>query len=311
MHMNGSCHTHMAVEIYLYVLQRMNCEWVMCVLLCVTSHIWMSHVTHTWQWRCMSHVCIICFMSHTYEWVMSHTHGNWNVSLSRMMNDEWDASHIWMCRVTRIILCHTHMNQSCHSHMAVEMHESRVCCFVVCHTYEWVVSHTRQLSHVTHTAIKMCHYRWIICVLLCFASHTWMCHVTHTAVEIHHHREGWISRVTHVNVSCHTHILRHTYEWVISHAHGSWNVSPSRRMNHKWVASHIWMCRVTHTWQLRYMSRTCVALFHVTHMNTSCHTHVSWETSPSRTAREERSGRSHSARPSPTTGQRLLVYIEI
>ena len=145
MHMNGSCHTHMAVEIYLYVLQRMNCEWVMCVLLCVTSHIWMSHVTHTWQWRCMSHVCIICFMSHTWMGHVTHT---WQLKCVAIKNDEW-----WMRRVT-------HMNVSCHTHNFMS------------HTYESIMS----LTHGSGDA-------WVTCVLLCCMSHIWMGRVTHTAVE--------------------------------------------------------------------------------------------------------------------------------
>ena len=59
----------------------------------------------------------------------------------------------------------------------------------------------------------------------------------------------WMSRVTHMNESC------HTYEWVTSHIWMS-HVTLMNESCHtyEWVMSHIWMS-------------------HVTHMNESCHTY--------------------------------------
>jgi len=72
------------------------------------------------------------------------------------------------------------------------------------------------------------------------------------ALYSHHHSESrqidpevlsdiWISLVTRMNVSCHTH------EWVMSHI---W-MCHATHMNeschtHEWVMSHIWMIHVTH-----------------------------------------------------------------
>jgi len=87
----------------------------------VTSHIWMSHITHmneshhTYEWVTsqiwINHGTHMNESRHTYEWAMSRI--------------EWVTSHIWLSHVT-------HINASRH-------------------TYEWVMSHI-WMSYVTsHT----------------------------------------------------------------------------------------------------------------------------------------------------------------
>jgi len=81
---------------------------------CVTSHVWMSHVTHLW----MSHVSHLNGSCHTSEWVtsriwMSHvTHLNDSCHTS-----EWVMSHIWMIHVT-------HPNEWCYTHECVMSHKN-------------------------------------------------------------------------------------------------------------------------------------------------------------------------------------------
>jgi len=65
-----------------------------------------------------------------------------------------------------------------------------------CHTYEWVMSHTR-CSHITRIG-EWCHtYEWVV-------SHTWVSHVTHANESCHTYE------FTHTNESC------HACEWVMS-----------------------------------------------------------------------------------------------
>ena len=184
--------TSMRANTYDYepaLFQSLLCQWLLFwhstahPLLCVrvTSHMWMSHVTHvdeschTCGWI-MPHM----WMNHAtrtneewpmYEWVVSHI---WMRHCTRTIES---CPCIWMSHVTRLILscaiasCHTYegvtyTNESCHVHTWVMsrtymshvtyIHES-------CHTYAWVMSHihmshliqmervTSTFYHVTHT----------------------------------------------------------------------------------------------------------------------------------------------------------------
>ena len=129
---------------------------------------------------------------------------------------EWDMSHIWMRRLT-------------------EENESalrQVCAW----TYEWVMSHMR-ISFVTHvneswTYVWMdvrasgCTCEWMY-ITPDVRMYTWMSRVTHVN-ESCHTREWvvshtWMSHLTHVNESCHTRAyIYRTYlsvrTWVQTHS---------------------------------------------------------------------------------------------
>jgi len=81
----------------------------------------------------------------------------------------------------------------------------------------------------------------------------------------------WISRVTHMNESC------HTYEWVVSHMWMS-RVTHMNESCHtcEWVVSHMWMSRVTQMNELWHRYEWVMSLqwmSHVTPMNESCHSY--------------------------------------
>jgi len=152
----------------------------------VTSHIWMSHVTHMNE------------SYHTSKWVMSHIWMSHVTHLNESRHtSEWVTSHIWMSHVT-------HMNESYH-------------------TSKWVTSHI-WMSHVTHLnessqgwfRVTCVAYpkakRWVMSHVM---SHTWMSHVTHMNESYHTSKwvmsHIWMSHVAHLNESC------HTSEWVMSH----------------------------------------------------------------------------------------------
>jgi len=147
----------------------------------VTSHTWMSHVTHMNESR------------HT------HMQWYWNIYLSPSNNYERVTSHTWMSHVhTQEIpecwyirpspsnnqeLAHNNISRVSH------MKGSR-------HSLDWVMSHT-WMSHVTHMD-KSCHTH--ICSNVLY-------------VDTYARRpltiiDSWMSDVTHMKESCHTH------EWV-------------------------------------------------------------------------------------------------
>jgi len=176
-HENASSHTHTNESCHTYEHESFHtCEWI--VSHCrhstrisfhavssswVTSHIWMSHVTHmieaclTYEW--MSHVTLQTYMPyqlHTvssprvnlriWEWVMSLP---WLTHVTHMHESchtyEWVTSHTWMSH-------HTHMNESCHT---ADIYAVPFCRLPFCRssevkllTWEWVTSHT-WMSHVT------------------------------------------------------------------------------------------------------------------------------------------------------------------
>ena len=83
----------------------------------------------------------------------------------------------------------------------------------------------------------------------------------------------WVSRITHMNESCHTYFAYrsmdesyHIYEPVMSHIHHIYQYGL--------VASHMGTSHVTHT------SHTGVWISHITHMNETCHTHMTYHSSP-------------------------------
>jgi len=116
------------------------------------------------------------------------------------------CTHEWRSRGT-------HVNESCHTYEWVTGH---MC--TSCHTFEYFMSYI-WTSHGTCARVKAPWFeivmrRWVM-------SHTWMSHVTHINASCHTHNEScltyeWVmshtfKHVTHMNESCHTH------EWVMSH----------------------------------------------------------------------------------------------
>jgi len=97
-------------------------------------------------------------------------------------------SHVWMSHVT-------HEDGSCYN-----MYE-------LCHTYEWVRSHTC-VGRVRHVNASCLAYEWIM-------SHIWMSHLTRTNESCHTYERLmshlWMSRFTCRNKS------RHIYACVSSH----------------------------------------------------------------------------------------------
>jgi len=126
-------------------------------------------------------------------------------------------THTYVCHHAYTFACVTKpirvcdMTQSYVSHTIScgipYVHGSYTC--VVCHTYDWIMSH--MWSHVTHTN-ESCHtYAWVM--YTCVVLHIRMSHVTHINGS-HHTYEcvTYMCVVSHQNpMSC------HTYEWVIWH----------------------------------------------------------------------------------------------
>jgi len=132
---------------------------------------WMSHVTHEWV------ISQIEWVVSQIEWVLLKI--EWVMSKS-----EWVMSQIeWVM---------SHMNESCH-----RLNEP-------CHT--WMSHVTDWMSHVTHKWVmshiwnESCH-TWDM-------SHIWRCHVTHVLSRMNKscHTYKCVMHVTHMNVSCMSHI---------------------------------------------------------------------------------------------------------
>jgi len=191
------------------------------------SHIWMSHVTHTYEWvtshMTQTHGNESC---HKYEWVTSHTHMNesrhtWHrhMAMSHVWRDsciwlrtvcnpsthrEQVMSHIWMGQVARINKLRLTQRWMRHVTHVTESY----------HTREWVMSHMwmSHVAHGWHTSIqkKTCHITRVngSCQLHAkVMSHTpaWRSHVTHT----------WMSHATHMNESGRTqraNVVFHEFE---------------------------------------------------------------------------------------------------
>jgi len=163
----------------------------------VTSHIWMSHVTHVNEschtYRVMSHIWMshvthINQSRHTYEWVMS----NMWMSHTSHMNESRNASHIWIHHGRHIWTSHgTHIN------------ESR-------HTNEWVHSCATCLNytefiHVWRDSFTYIHFTMYVCSHM----YKWvMSHIHHMYKWVMTHLHTYISQcvyvVTRINESCHT-----------------------------------------------------------------------------------------------------------
>jgi len=113
--------------------------------------------------------CSIYFVTHVNESWHTHVNESWQTQ----MNESWhtQVNESW----------HTHMNKSWHTHK----HEARA------RTHEWVMTHIR-MSHGTHT--------WIRCSIDDTRSST--CNLTLKNESWHTHI--WISRVSHMDESCHT-----------------------------------------------------------------------------------------------------------
>jgi hypothetical protein len=103
-HMKESCHTLEQVTSHMWMSHVTHMNVTQMNEFChtdegVMSHIWMSHVTH------MNESC------HTYEWVMSHI---WTSHVTHRNESchtyEWVMSHIWMSHNKQ-----SHMTESCHS----------------------------------------------------------------------------------------------------------------------------------------------------------------------------------------------------
>ena len=81
----------------------------------------------------------------------------------------------------------------------------------------------------------------------------------------------WMSRVTHINESC------HTYEWVMSHIWTSHVTHMSESCDsYQWVMSQIWEENFTHmneSWHTYQWVTSHIWMENVTHMNLSWHTH--------------------------------------
>jgi len=182
-HMNESWHTHEWVMTHIWMSHdthmnesRHTYEWVL-------THIWMSHDTPTWMRhgthaRVISHTCMsdITHMHesrHTYSWDVSHTRMNHVthmdatyrvIDLSIYLHvcdtmhscEQHDVSYVWLASFdisgyrpidpshmqTSFV---THMTHR-HAHMSAS-----------CHTHEYVVSHTKNLS--SHTFSTLARHR--------------------------------------------------------------------------------------------------------------------------------------------------------
>jgi len=272
--------------------------------ICVTWLIHMCDMTHSYVWHdsfiCVTWLIHMCDMTHSYVWHVSFMCVTWLIHLcdathSHVWHDSficvtwlihmWHMTHsyvrhdsficvtwlIHMCDMTHSYMPHDsfiwliHMCDMTYPHVShdsftcVKWHDSWVCA-----TWHIQMSHT----HITHAhSAEISFVEWRQKKQSCFTytwvmshipssewvmSHTWMSHVTQMNESCHTH-EWWMSAVTHMNESC------DTYQGVMSHTwmrHAAWHHTYQRVMlgqPHEWVMSHTWMS-------------------HVTHMNESCHT---------------------------------------
>jgi len=180
----------------------------------------------------MSHVAHINDSFRTYQWKSYMNAGNYNSNISRkkqawVMSCEWVISHM-----SKTLACH--VNESFRTrqrllHINAGKNNSKISrknqAWVMWMSY---VAHLRrQVSHTNagnagNAGINRCNAsskKWTRVM-----SHVWRSRdvTSHT----------WMSHVTHMNES------RHTHEWVTSH---TW-MSHVTHMNeaHEWVTSHTW-----------------------------------------------------------------------
>ena len=113
-----SCHTY---------------EWV-------TSHIWMSDVTHMHE-SCLTRMYESC---HTYECLAAHM---WMSHVTHVNESyhtcEWVISHMWMSHGPRVHESWpTVLRAAQRHHLSSHMKSHVTHVNASCHTYEWVMSHT-------------------------------------------------------------------------------------------------------------------------------------------------------------------------
>jgi len=190
-HMHESCHTYEGgISLCLPVCYHIQLWWVMIQInescpTCerVTTHIWMSHVTHEWV---MSHLWMNHFSASPS--LLPHTSSMGHETLNRVM------SHMWTRHGHD-----THMNESCHTcEQAMAMthiwmsHVTHVNNPWPWHTYEWDMSHMNETCH-THGRVISPSLPPRMSV---------MCRVTYELVTSH----IWMSHGhdIHMNESCHT-----------------------------------------------------------------------------------------------------------
>jgi len=141
-----------------------------------TSHISMSHVTHT------NESC------HTYKWVMTniHTNESWHIYEWVMSHIEWVMSRstarvsISSRGTSRMQMSHvTHTNESWHIYEWVMSHND---CVMSRSTAQHSISRRGtahiSMSHVTNTN-ESCHtYKWVMTHIWMSHVTQWLCHVT-------------------------------------------------------------------------------------------------------------------------------------
>jgi len=197
------------------------------------SHIWMSHVTYTFECGRVTRMNKSCPACHTYEWVMSH------IWLSHVTYIRMNAgvSHVWTRLVPRMNeSCRRWKDQECTLRMSQVTHMDESC-----HTYERVVLHV-WMSHVTkyervisharrsraHSSISQSHFseklrvlfQWVYFTWEWVISHVWTSHVEgekikgalfDTEESCHRNSKGTLriclfhvgmSHVTRMNESC-------------------------------------------------------------------------------------------------------------
>jgi len=176
---------------------------------CVTSHTWMSHVTHINE-SCHTYECTTC------EYWGDVRSGRFK--LSRVTHNSCVTWRIHVCDMSR----------------------------VTCHTHECVMSHI-WMGHNTHTNVPT--RIWRRCQIqinhVCVMSHTWMSHITYINESCHTYEcttreyggdvesNGW----------CHTH------EWVMSRVWMNHNTHTNVLHANTQVVSNLnklRLCHVTH-----------------------------------------------------------------
>jgi len=215
-HMNESC----LRQTHEWVMSHM---WVSYVTHMNELHFWMAHGAHVqYSTMWMSHVKQMKDLCQTYEWVTSYI---WTLQLSFWMSHkfEWVMSHMY-----------SSIDRRCtqRSHVAY-MNES-------CHTYKWALSHI-WMSHVTRTNKSWHSYEWVTSHIYsrinrrwperCSRAHRHQGTMSHTHSYVWHdlsicvtHSYTWHGSFTCMIVVIHVHVcditihmwdMTHSYVWLI------------------------------------------------------------------------------------------------
>jgi len=200
--------------------------------------------------------------------------------IAQWVTRSWVMSHVWMGHVTpRNGSCHTlhYCYIKCWAQRQTEVYARLASAFVndpfICHMGQSRRESMRDARPTLY--MKLSAQVDTSLAQMRVLSHMWMSRVTHMDESCHSY--GYVmshistSLVTHVNASC------HTYEWVLSHTWMSHvtHMGPSC-LTCGQIVSHMWMSHVAHMNESCHTNEWVISnlwISHITHKNESCPTY--------------------------------------